>query len=69
MDHRLVVAKGLESLREAMSYAVQGHPRRTGHSREFRLNVIHLEKELANHSSIMPRKLHGHKKGEALRRK
>ena len=39
-----------------MSYAMQGHTRWTGHTGEFRLNVIHLEKELASHSSIPAKK-------------
>ena len=52
----LVMARGLEQFREAMGYAVQGHPRRTGHSGEFGLNVIHLEQELASHSSIFAKK-------------
>ena len=39
-----------------MGYAVQGHPRRTGHSGEFRLNAIHLEQELASHCRIFAKK-------------
>ena len=35
MDHSLVVAKGLVELNEAMSHAVQGHPKWMGHSEEF----------------------------------
>jgi len=30
-----VLWKGLAKLSEAMSHAVQGHPRQTGHSEEF----------------------------------
>ena len=56
MDCYLVVVKGLESFREAVGYAMQGHPRRTGHSGEFGLNVIHLEQELESHSSIFAKK-------------
>ena len=35
MDHSLVTAKGLVQLSEAISNAVQGHSRQTGHSDEF----------------------------------
>ena len=35
MDCNLLLAKGLELLGEAMSHAMQGHPRRTGHCEEF----------------------------------
>ena len=35
MDRNLLLAKGLELLGEAMSHAMQGHPRRTGHCEEF----------------------------------
>ena len=35
MDHTLVVMKGLVLLSEALNHAMQGHPRRTGHSKEF----------------------------------
>ena len=35
MDHSLVVAKGLVELNEAMSHAVQGHPRQMDHYGDF----------------------------------
>ena len=35
VDHSLVVARGLGQLSEAMSQAVQGHPRWMDHSEEF----------------------------------
>ena len=35
MDHCLVMVKGLASLNEAMSHAMQGHPRWTDQSGEF----------------------------------
>ena len=35
MDHSLVVVKGLEELNEAMSHAMQGHPKWTGHGGKF----------------------------------
>ena len=35
MDDNLVMAEELAKLNEAMSHAMQGHPRWTGHSREF----------------------------------
>ena len=34
MDHSLVTVKGLVQLNEAMSHAMQGHPRWMGHSEE-----------------------------------
>ena len=45
MNHCLVMVKELVQLKEAMSRAVQGHPRRTGYSREFWQNVIHWQRE------------------------
>ena len=35
MDHSLVMAEGLVQLSEAISNAMQGHARQTGHSDEF----------------------------------
>jgi len=35
MDQSLVMAKGLALLNEAMSHAIQGHPRWIGHTEEF----------------------------------
>ena len=40
MDHSLVEVKWLMKLKEAMSHAVRGHPRWTGHSEEFWQNVV-----------------------------
>ena len=34
MDHSLVLAEGFAYLSEAMSHAIQGHPRWAGHSEE-----------------------------------
>ena len=51
MGHSLVVAKGTEQLSEAVSYAVQGHLRLTGHSEKLRKGAP-LEEETATHSSI-----------------
>ena len=44
-DHSLVVEKGLAKLKEAMSHAVQGHLRWTGHSGEFWQSVVHWRRE------------------------
>ena len=52
MDHSLVVVKGLVQLNEAMSHAVQGHPRWMGHSGAFWQNMVHHE-GMANHSSTL----------------
>ena len=35
MDHSLVMKKGFAKLSEALSHAMQAHPRQTGHSEEF----------------------------------
>ena len=35
MDRNLLLATGLALLGEAMSHAIRGHPRRTGHCEEF----------------------------------
>ena len=43
MDHCLVMVKGL--MNEAMSHALQGHPRWTGHNREFWQNVTHWRRK------------------------
>ena len=40
MDHSVVMVKGLAQLSEAMSHAVQGHPRWKGHSEEFWKNMV-----------------------------
>jgi len=45
MDHSFVVAKGLMEPREAMSHAVQSHPRWTGHGGEFSQNMVHWRRE------------------------
>ena len=50
MDHSPVVVKGLVQLYEAMSHAVQGHPRCTDHRDE----LCGLpEKETATHTSVL----------------
>ena len=45
MDHSLVVVKGLEELNEAMSHAMQGHPKWTGHGGKFWQNAVHWKRE------------------------
>ena len=41
----LLWAKGFMKLSKVMSHAMQGHPRRTGQSEEFRQNTIHWKRE------------------------
>ena len=43
--HCLVMVKGLVLLSDAMSHAMQGHPRWTGNSREVWQNMIHWKRE------------------------
>ena len=38
---------------ETMSHALWGHPRQTGHGKEFWQNVVHVEKGMANHFNIL----------------
>ena len=45
MDHSLVTVKGLVQLNEAMSHAMQGHPRWMGHSEEFWQIVVHWKRK------------------------
>ena len=52
MDHCLVMVKELVQLNEAMSHAVQGHPRQTGHSRVL-TECDPLVEGMANHPSIL----------------
>ena len=43
--HRLVVAEGLEELRDAKSHAGHGHPSQTGRTQEFGRNVAQRRRE------------------------
>ena len=58
MDHSLVVVKGLTYLNEAMSHAMQGHPRQMGHSEEFSLNVVHWRREWQTIPVFLPQGPH-----------
>ena len=58
MDYSLVMAKGLASLDEAMNHAQQGHPRRMGHSGEFRQNMVRWRMERHITPVFLPREPH-----------
>ena len=45
LDHSFIAPKRLGQLNEAMSHAVQGHPRWTGQSEEFWQNMVHWRRK------------------------
>ena len=51
-DHCLMVVKGLVYLNEAMSHAVQGHPRQRGYQRVL-TKCDPLEEGMVNHPSVL----------------
>lgn len=58
MNHSLAVAKGLAELNEAMSLAVQSHPRHTGYSEEFRQTVVPWRRQWQLTPVFLSRELH-----------
>ena len=54
MDHSLVMAKGLGGFDKAMSHAVQGDPRRMGHSEEFRQSRAHWRRSWQPTAVFLP---------------
>ena len=58
MDHSLVVAKGLVQPNEAVSHAMQGHPRWTDHSGKFWQNVVHWRRDWQTTPVFQPREPH-----------
>ena len=53
---RLIVAKGLAYLSEAMSHAMQGHARLAGHDGELRKKHGLLDEGMANHFCVLATK-------------
>ena len=58
MDHNLVVVKGLIELNEAMSHAMQGYPRWTGHSEEFWQIMVHWRRDRQITPVFLPQEPH-----------
>ena len=59
MAQSLVMAKGLALLNEAMSHAMQGHPRWMGHTEEFWQNVVYRRRKWQPTLVFLPGELHG----------
>ena len=54
MDHNFVTAKGLGEFSKAMGHAMQGYPRRMGHTEEFRPNGAHWRRKWQPTSGFLP---------------